>query len=89
MNVEKTIVIDSEHSLEFGSSSWNDNEKAVRRRKETNGKFDVFSSSEISISGHLNIADVFTACVNEDLIDKKALTQVLKDIAASLERQHS
>ena len=88
MKVEKSIQIDSEHSIEFGGSSWDETEKAIRRRKDLNGKFDVHSSSEISINGHLNITDLFIACLREDLINTSKISFVIKEIAESLNRQN-
>ena len=80
MKVEKTITIDSEHSVEFGGASWDETEKAVRRRKDLNGKFDVHSSSEIPINGHVNITDLYLECLRNDYIDPLAMTDILNEI---------
>ncbi len=88
MNVKKTIPVDAEHSIELGGASWDNSEMAVRRRKDLNGRFDVHSSSEISISGHLNISDLLIECLKDDLISPSAMTSIFTEILNSTNRQN-
>lgn len=91
MNVDnsKTIIIDSEHSIEIGDSSWLPLEKVIRRRKDLNGRFDPHSSSEIPIHGHVNISRLVVTCLKYDLLDQDAMTNILNEILESVTRQKS
>ena len=85
----KTIIIDSEHSIEIGGASWDPAELSIRRRKDTNGRFDVHSSSEISINGHVNISELLIECLKHDLVLLPAMTDILNEILDSAKRQHA
>ncbi|MEI9934574.1 MAG: hypothetical protein WDM71_06910 [Ferruginibacter sp.] len=85
----KTVIIDSEHSIEIGGASWDENELTIRRRKDLNGRFDVHSSSEIPISGHLNISHLLIECLKNDLISPSAMTNILNEVIDSSKRQNS
>jgi hypothetical protein len=90
MNVDatKTIVIDPEHSIEFGQASWDPSEKSIRRRKNNpSGRFDPFSSSEIPIDGHVPISELIVQCLRNDLIDRAEMARVFTEIMASGQRQ--
>jgi hypothetical protein len=85
----RTVIIDAEHSIEIGGASWDENELAIRRRKDLNGRFDVHSSSEIPVNGHVNISELFLECLKNDLINVSAMTMVFNEIIDSSKRQNS
>ena len=90
MEVDKkqTIIIDNEHSIEFGDSSWDNGvERTIRRRKDLNGKYDPISSSELPINGHVNISHLIIECLKNDLIFNPNLKLIYDEIVLSAKRQ--
>lgn len=88
MKVDKKVYIDIEHSIEFGDSSWDNGiERSIRRRKDLNGKYDPYSSSELPINGHVNISHLILECLKNDLILNPNLKMVYDEVILSAKRQ--
>ena len=89
MEVLETIVIDNEHSIEFGNSTWDKSEMSIRRRKDNqDGRFNPHGSSEIPIDGYVNISDLFIECLRRDFIDAQTLSNIMNEIVISSNRQN-
>ena len=87
--IEESIIIDPEHSIEFGISSWDEYVNAIRRRKNNaGGGYDPFSSSEIPIdSGHLDIDFLVCECLKRDKIGNREAIAIIKEAIKSIIRQ--
>lgn len=86
---EKTIKIDDEHSIEFGFSSWNSNERSIRRRKQNiNGVFSPNGSSEIPINGFIDISFLICECLKEDLLDNQNIKTLYNELQLSATRKN-
>lgn len=84
-----TKVINREHSIEFGQSSWDNSVDSVRRRKNSaTGRFDPYSSSEIPINGgYIDIGMVVCECLKIDKISHKDMIDLFKELTESFKRQ--
>jgi hypothetical protein len=89
VNKYDTIVIDPEHSIEFGKAPWDSSVDTIRRRKNNpGGGYDPFSSSEIPINeGFLDIGRLVCECLKKDLINRSDMSEILKEIIESARRQ--
>ncbi len=91
MNVRhsETIIINSEHSIEFGQASWDNGVESIRRRKNNvGGTYDPISSSEIPInSGFIDIGELLLACLNRDKISIKGMLKISFAILKSVIRK--
>jgi hypothetical protein len=84
MDVEKSKSLDEWHSLEIGGSTWNPEERSVRRRcNMESGQYDPHSSSEIPLYAVSEIIEFL--CENQCFSAKECveLSQVLLDSARS------
>ena len=88
-NTYHTITIDSEHSIEFGKAPWDNSVDTIRRRKNNSGGgYDPFSSSEIPINeGFLDISRLVCECLKMDLIPRGDMTCLFNELTASAARQ--
>lgn len=81
----ETIIIDDYHSIEFKSSSWDEDEISVRNRyNQDNGRFDRSSSSELSF-GDLHRLTIET--LKRDYFKEQECIELLKEITATLDRK--
>jgi len=85
---ESPIIVDAEHSIEFGEAPWDNNVEVIRRRKNNaGGGFDPFSSSTIPINeGFLDIGRLVVECLIKNKIpdnDMKAIHNALQASAVS------
>jgi hypothetical protein len=89
VNKNETIVVDSEHAIEFGFARWDSSVATVRRRKNNaDGSYDPISSSEIPINeGFLDIGRLVCECLGRDLISRGDMANILREIIASSARQ--
>ena len=84
MKVNDKVQISESHSIEFGTSSWNDSDASVRDRWTTKtGGFSPRSSSEIPLS---SIADIIVETAKRDLLDAPSAARVIEALAASIAR---
>lgn len=80
-----TIFIDEYHSIEFKSSSWDENEMSVRNRyNQDNGRFDRSSSSELSFA---DLHRLTIETLKRDYFDEKECIELLKQITETLDRK--
>jgi len=89
VNKYDEIIINREHSIEFGKASWDNKVDTIRRRKNnTTGGYDPYSSSEIPINeGFLDIGNLVCECLKKNLIPKDDMADMLREIIASATRQ--
>lgn len=82
---EPRIIIDNEHSIEFGEAPWDSNVEVIRRRKNTSsGGYDPYSSSTIPINeGFLDISDLIVACLDLNKIPQNNMLQIHAALQAS------
>lgn len=85
---QPSIIIDSEHSIEFGKAPWNPNVEVIRRRKNnSSGKYDPYSSSTVPINeGFLDIAHLVNECLKQDKIPKQDMLCLYAELQASAAR---
>lgn len=89
MIVNETIPMLPEHAIEFGEASWDNNVTSVRRRKNnSSGGYDPFSSSEIPLDGgYLDLGDIVCICLGRDRIPQDQMRNMYKELQASASRQ--
>lgn len=82
---EKPIIINAEHSIEFGEAPWDSNVEVIRRRKNnSSGGYGPYSSSTIPINeGFLDIAELVNHCLNLDKIPQQDMRNIYTALQAS------
>jgi hypothetical protein len=83
----KTVIIDSEHSIEIGQSTWNPSRRSVRRRHNPNGVFSPHGSSEIPLDGSNGLEKILEVVARNDELDPKTCLRIIKDLTDSANRQ--
>lgn len=85
---ESTIIIDPEHSIEFGKAPWDPTVEVIRRRKnKPSGGYDPYSSSTIPInSKFIDIADLVNYCLDFDKIPPHDMHSIQAALRASAAR---
>jgi len=81
---KKTIILDPETSIEIGESTWDPEERAIRRRYNPNGIFSPHGSSEIPITA---LKPIMEAAAQHDELDPKTCAEIIKALADSVHRQ--
>ncbi|HTV39268.1 MAG TPA: hypothetical protein VMF08_01725 [Candidatus Sulfotelmatobacter sp.] len=81
---KKTVVLDPDHSIEIGQSTWDPSEMSVRRNYHPNGKFSPHGSSEIPIWA---LKAIIEAVANNDELEPKDCVDIIKSLAGSVYRR--
>lgn len=86
---EESIIIDTEHSIEFGEAPWDPNVEVIRRRKNnSSGGYDPRSSSTIPINeGFLDIAHLVNYCLDRNKIPDNDMRSIYKALLASAQEK--
>lgn len=78
MDVSKSFRIDSRHSVEIGSSTWDDRARSLRNRyDQEDGKFDRVSSQEIPVS---DLELLFGIAIENGLLTKESMVSLGKKL---------
>jgi len=80
----KTIILSPELSIEIGESSWDSEERSIRRRYQPDGKFSPHGSSEIPIE---DLKIIMEAAARHDELEPKTCAEIIKALAESAHRQ--
>ena len=81
----EVINIDDYHSIEFKSSSWDDNEISIRNRyNQDNGRFDRSSSSELTF---IDLHRLTVETLKRDYFNEQQCVVLLREIAEALDRK--
>ena len=80
----KTVIIDHEHSIEIGESTWDSTERSIRRRYDPDGRFSPHGSSEIPIE---DLKIIMETAARHDELDSKTCSEIIKALADSISRQ--
>jgi hypothetical protein len=78
MNVKKAIKISDLHSIEWGESTWDDNDFSIRNRKNReDGGFNQSASSEIP---WYNFNEMILLSIENNQFSKGELNAIVKKI---------
>jgi hypothetical protein len=87
MNVDSsmTLTLYPGHTIEVGSSSWDDDETSIRCRYDLpNGRFSPHQSSELPLH---DLRPMLEVAGRNDLLDPTMCAAIIEALAASIQRQ--
>ena len=85
MKVEDSEHISEGYSIEWGQSSWNENDRSIRNRyKTSSGGFSPRSSSEMPIG---DLEHLVVESAKRDYLEPEVAARMIEALAGSLGRQ--
>lgn len=80
----KTEIIDEDHCIEIGQSTWDAKETSIRNRINKNGKYSRSASSELVLE---HLEPIMKSAAKYDLLTPKECRVIIKALKASILRQ--
>ncbi|WP_263820012.1 hypothetical protein [Salinibacter sp.] len=85
MDVQDRLKISDTHSIEWGKASWDDKEKSIRNRYDTeSGRFTPHNASEIPFG---DLERLVVESAKRDHISSQMAARMIEELAASISRQ--